>query len=255
MKKTISLFLLTALCLCILTSCDMGNGLVSELFGISPDIDPVPEYMTTEVPLCDCGEPMYENHQCFIPPDLVQTDYLSVGVQYADGSVKELMDAKELLEWNGELEVEYAPDAYLYIKGFSACKGTEFVQFKCDVEGSKSEQSTGFDLSEYADLYSPIECDVMYSFYHLIPLDALEFENEVSLYTTLPDITGDRWNTYTSLHIMMVPGTESKIETEIETEIDIESDCEGTLPPDCMEEPTEEMTASPATDETAAQDH
>ena len=253
MKKTIALLLLTALCLCMLTSCDMGNGLVAELFGISPDIspdiDPVPEYITTEVHLCDCGEPMSENHQCFLPPDLVQTDYLSVGVQYADGSVKELMDATDLLDWNRSLEVEYAPDAYLYIKGFSACIGTEFVQFKCDVEGSKSEQFTGFDLSEYADLYSPIECDVMYSFYHLIPLDALEFENEVSLYTTLPDITGDVWDTRISLHIMMVPGTESEIETEL-----VGEDTDYLVPPDCMEEPTEEMTASPVDDETDAQD-
>ena len=55
MKKTIALLLLTALCLCILTSCNMGNGLINELFGISPDIsldiDPVPEYITTEVHL------------------------------------------------------------------------------------------------------------------------------------------------------------------------------------------------------------
>ena len=33
MKKTITILLLTALCMTVLTSCDLGNGLVAELFG------------------------------------------------------------------------------------------------------------------------------------------------------------------------------------------------------------------------------
>ena len=33
MKKTIAMLLLTALCMTVLTSCDLGNGLVAELFG------------------------------------------------------------------------------------------------------------------------------------------------------------------------------------------------------------------------------
>ena len=49
---------------------------------------------------------------------------------------------------------------------------------------------------------------------------------------------------------MMVPGTESEIETEL-----VGEDTDYLVPPDCMEEPTEEMTASPVDDETDAQDH
>ena len=33
MKKTLAMLLLTALCMTVLTSCDLGNGLVAELFG------------------------------------------------------------------------------------------------------------------------------------------------------------------------------------------------------------------------------
>lgn len=241
MKKTISLLLLTALCLCMLTSCDMGNGLVAELFkniGYEDEVlyEPPVEYGT---------EPYYDI------PELVQMGFLSLGVQYADGSVKELMDAKELLEWNGELEVEYAPDAYLYVKGFAAYNSWASVEYKCDVAGSKSERFGDFYLSEYAGLYGPIECDEIHGFYYLIPLDALTFENDVALYAEAPSANIDGWIMYTSMHILMVPGELTEMYTEMESEID----CEGTLPPDCMEEPTEEMTDSPATDETAAQDH
>jgi hypothetical protein len=33
MKKTITILLLTAICITVFTSCDFGNGLVAELFG------------------------------------------------------------------------------------------------------------------------------------------------------------------------------------------------------------------------------
>ena len=38
MKKTITILLLTALCMTVLTSCDLGNGLVAELFGDLKDV-------------------------------------------------------------------------------------------------------------------------------------------------------------------------------------------------------------------------
>ena len=38
MKKTITILLLTVLCLTVLTSCDLGNGLVAELFGDVKDL-------------------------------------------------------------------------------------------------------------------------------------------------------------------------------------------------------------------------
>ena len=47
MKKTIAILLLTALCMTVLSSCDLGNGLVAELFGeMNEDVlvDPDEEY-------------------------------------------------------------------------------------------------------------------------------------------------------------------------------------------------------------------
>ncbi|MBQ1232584.1 MAG: hypothetical protein IIW17_01570 [Clostridia bacterium] len=54
MKKIITMFLLTALCMTVLTSCDLGNGLVAELFGdvkdltIGEQIYPTDDYIAVE---------------------------------------------------------------------------------------------------------------------------------------------------------------------------------------------------------------
>ena len=54
MKKTIVMLLLTVLCLTVLTSCDLGNGLVAELFGdvkdltIGEQIYPTDDYIAVE---------------------------------------------------------------------------------------------------------------------------------------------------------------------------------------------------------------
>ena len=44
MKKLITMLLLTALCMTVLTSCDLGNGLVAELLGDIKDV-PVGEHI------------------------------------------------------------------------------------------------------------------------------------------------------------------------------------------------------------------
>ena len=70
MKKTITILLLTALCMTVLTSCDMGNGLVAELLGkidradeyLYPPEDCIEEPIGTEI---TPGEP--------IPPVVIQT--------------------------------------------------------------------------------------------------------------------------------------------------------------------------------------
>ena len=53
MKKTITMFLLTALCLTVLTSCDLGNGLVAELLEglhqVNVDVDPVVDVWETDI--------------------------------------------------------------------------------------------------------------------------------------------------------------------------------------------------------------
>jgi hypothetical protein len=54
MKKIITMFLLTALCMTVLTSCDLGNGLVAELLGdvkdltIGEQIYPTDDYIAVE---------------------------------------------------------------------------------------------------------------------------------------------------------------------------------------------------------------
>lgn len=71
MKKTITMFLLTALCLTVLTSCDLGEGLIAELFGEQLDIDPViGEYYTTDggwSTQCECTDP--DHHGGYYYPE------------------------------------------------------------------------------------------------------------------------------------------------------------------------------------------
>ena len=94
MKKTIATLLLTALCLTVLTSCDLSGGLVGELLGEQPadvDVQPViPGDYYTKI------------------PKLVKVGYLSA-VLITDGGRQtiELANADALQNWSGYLEVQY----------------------------------------------------------------------------------------------------------------------------------------------------
>ena len=75
MKKTIAILLLTALCMTVLTSCDLGNGLVAELLGDIKDVPvgehiyPTDEYIPIETDIAiDIDPPVsYDEPACGLP--------------------------------------------------------------------------------------------------------------------------------------------------------------------------------------------
>lgn len=98
MKKNITMFLLTALCLTVFTSCDLGNGLVAELLGDIKDVPvgehiyPTDEYIPIETDIImdiDPVEPPVEIETT--PPYEIETweDWtydvtVDIGIAYPD---------------------------------------------------------------------------------------------------------------------------------------------------------------------------
>ncbi len=150
MKKTITILLLTALCVTVFTSCDLGNGLVAELLGkidradehlyppedcIEEPIDPIPpveiqttqnSYVTTEVSTteppetgCDCG-------QC--DPDAPDEPrpthrfsiYTLVAVVNGEQIVGRYFTSENSHEWNGQADVDDSISA-LIVRGCWRC--------------------------------------------------------------------------------------------------------------------------------------
>ena len=80
MKKTITILLLTALCMMVLTSCDTRGGLVAELFGgtdradehLYPIEDCIEEPIGTEI---TPGEPIPPVEIQTAPPYEIETEY------------------------------------------------------------------------------------------------------------------------------------------------------------------------------------
>ena len=156
MKKTITLLLLTALCMTVFTSCDTRGGLVAELFGgtdradehlypiedcIEEPIDPIPpveiqttqnSYVTTEVSTteppetgCDCG-------QC--DPDAPDEPrpthrfsiYTLVAVVNGEQIVGRYFTSENSHEWNGQADVDDSISA-LIVRGAWRCPETKAI--------------------------------------------------------------------------------------------------------------------------------
>lgn len=213
MKKTIAMLLLTALCMTVLTSCDLGNGLISELLGeikdetVGEQIYPTDDYIAietappyeimtedytideywTEDVSVDIGSDAIHTDaatddgvQDEIIPTPVQVGYTAIGLMY-NGKIEELMDAQDLLDWNGTLELEYQPGTRIYIKGFVAYDRSDDVIYQSNIPGSETGQSYDFSSSDYYALYGDwIDCDYMHGIYFTIPMDSLEIGYNVA---------------------------------------------------------------------------
>ena len=156
MKKTITILLLTALCMTVLTSCDVGNGLVAELMGginradehlyppedcIEEPIDPIPpveiqttqnSYVTTEVSTteppetgCDCG-------QCDLDisdepwPTHSFSIFTLVAVVNGEQIVGRYFTSENSHEWNGQADVDDSISA-LIVRGSWRCPETKAI--------------------------------------------------------------------------------------------------------------------------------
>ena len=150
MKKTITMLLLTALCMTVFTSCDTSGGLVAELFGginrvdehlyppedcIEEPIEPIPpveiettpnygvttEVSTTEPPEtgCDCG-------QCDLdaPDEHRPTHKFSIYALVAVVNGEEIVDRYVTSDtresWNGQADVDDSISA-LIVRGCWRC--------------------------------------------------------------------------------------------------------------------------------------
>ena len=213
MKKTIAILLLTALCMTVLTSCDLGNGLISELLGeikdetVGEQIYPTDDYIAietappyeimtedytideywTEDVSVDIGSDeiltdtaIDDSVQDEIIPTPVQVGFTAIGLMY-NGKIEELMDAQDLLDWNGTLELEYQPGTRIYIKGFVAYDRSDDVLYHSNIPGSETGQSYDFSSSDYYALYGDwLDCDYMHGIYFTIPMDSLEIGYNVA---------------------------------------------------------------------------
>ena len=263
MKKTIAMLLLTALCMTVLTSCDLGNGLISELLGDIKDVTigeqnyPTNDYIAIETDIVmDTMPPVVEiettppyeimtedytideywteDVSVDIEPDATHTDiatddsvqdeiiptpvqvgYTAIGLMY-NGKIEELMDAQDLLDWNGTLELEYQPGARIYIKGFVAYDRSDNVLYHSNIPGSETGQSYDFSSSDYYELYGDwLDCDYMHGIYFTIPMNSLEIGyNVAELYAQSVKSPLDDWIMLASVDIAIAGETDFTDEVE-----------------------------------------
>ncbi|MBQ2807026.1 MAG: hypothetical protein IJF08_08250 [Clostridia bacterium] len=167
MKKTITMLLLTALCITVLTSCDVGNGLVAELIGdlkeqgnhviVEPSvgleeseivaIDPIEPWGTVEVettppveypvtdPAPETQEPQTtQDHGSDVEvPKLMGYGYLYVeGVYKTDGSrepeTEILLDEEQLEDWDGFVHIDESLEC-IRIVGYAGYNRSDDMNF------------------------------------------------------------------------------------------------------------------------------
>ena len=166
MKKTITILLLTALCMTVLTSCDVGNGLVAELMGginradehlypiedcieeteqlwgteippIEPmppvEIETTPNYdVTTEVSTTEPPETGCDCGQCDLdaPDEPWPTHSFSiftlVAVVNGEQIVGRYFTSENSHEWNGQADVDDSISA-LIVRGAWRCPETKAI--------------------------------------------------------------------------------------------------------------------------------
>ncbi len=248
MKRIIAVCILTALCLTFLCSCDMGNGLIAEIFGDNVGnyvpggdvlVDPIePAPMPVET-IPETWTEIWTDIE-YVIPKLSEMEYLTAYVAYADGSVRELMSYEDLLDWNGSLSVPYAPGATLVIKAYAAYYYSEAISYECNIPDSACGKYD-FSWSDLPGGHDPIQGDYLHSFFLEIPLDSLSVGyNEVYLYVNATEVQLDGWVMMQSLTVNL-----EAVEGDL-TEGDIDDIYP--MPPETL--PVEDMTDAPAVEET-----
>ncbi len=131
MKKTITILLLTALCMTVFTSCDFGKGLITELFGElnqgGADIDPVVDVLETVEKTVE----QTESEPCDV--EVVGQGFLSVSRQYSwSNNAAQLLSDQRLKNWDGNLKITDVSNATLTIVGYVAYNGSDEVEYFCN---------------------------------------------------------------------------------------------------------------------------
>ena len=190
MKKTIMILLLTALCMTVLTSCDFGNGLVTELFGGlnqgNADVDPVVDILETVVDMDPVDqateiEPGYA--------EVVGQGFLSVSRQYSWSEyAAQLLSEQRLENWDGKLKITDAGSATLTIVGYVAYNGSDEVEYFCNVYAwygddamTKLEVQKITPDQDMLDKIGEIQAEHLDVFLFSIPYDAIEDRVEITV--------------------------------------------------------------------------
>ena len=192
MKKTIATLLLTALCLTVLTSCDLSGGLVGELLGEQPaDVDVLPGVVIDM-------QPVIPGDYYTKIPKLVKVGYLSA-VLITDGGRQtiELANADALQNWSGYLEVQYDPDAVLLIKAYACYDDSDFVSYRYLVENYVSYRDT-LDLYTIDEIerkqIGKFDADYVQGIYIKIPMEAFApGSNMLYIFGDPTAVTIDGW--------------------------------------------------------------
>lgn len=209
MKKTIIMLLLTALCMTFFTSCDIGNGLIAELFGQDqPDIQetPLPGYLETT--------PYYEI------PKLVGMGYFTIALQKADGTENILMSAWDDSVWDGRVTVDYDAGAKLIIRGYALYDRSASVSYRYMIEGSGRMTGDAMVCSlDEIELKQIGNMDAEYyqGFYYTIPLEDFAVGyNTLDLIGDATEVMIDGWVMFESLEVYL---REPDVETDSHYEI------------------------------------
>ncbi len=216
MKKTIVMLLLTALCLTVLTSCDMGNGLVAELLGDFKDIGVQEDIYPTVDYTYDIG---YET-EIVVEPDIEIETEIAVDIWPPDSYDETVSDISSLIgpalyainlveyELDGEVETtmfeknisDALPDglvlspesmpSYVGFGGWTAFYTDYAVKFGYNVNGQgiESDESFVVDLPDGIGAQIPNAISNASGVLIRVPASALEDGyNEVELICYFPD--------------------------------------------------------------------
>ena len=156
MKKTITMFLLTALCLTVLTSCDLGNGLVAELLEglhqVNVDVDPVVDVLETDVDAIPIGTSPIETTPVVEIPvvSVVGSNTYHVSKNYPNGSnsgnyATDLSELSYALLLDGHI-------VYLEVGGTIGLVGTDSAEFGYSINGEQPIWVKDWQRDPNADL-------------------------------------------------------------------------------------------------------
>ena len=156
MKKTITMFLLTALCLTVLTSCDLGNGLVAELLEglhqVNVDVDPVVDVLETDVDVMPIEPSPIETTPVTEVPvvSVVGSKTYRVSKQNSNGGSSGNY-ANDLSEESGALWLD-GHIVYLEVGGTIGLVGTDSAEFGYSINGEQPIWVEDWQRDPNADL-------------------------------------------------------------------------------------------------------
>ena len=200
MKKTIAILLLTALCMTVFTSCDFGNGLVTELFGElnhgNVDIDSVVDVLETDVGAIPIEtSPIETTPVTEIPVvSVVGSNTYHVSKNYPNGSNSGNY-ANDLSEESGALWLD-GHIVYLEVGGTIGFVGTNSAEFGYSINGEQPIWVEDWQRDPDADLkeeYTSLGAEYVTGYMIRIDMDDLpdDANYTIALWYRVGDTQGE----------------------------------------------------------------